>query len=227
MECYSGTSACAVEYSLSSRRDPGGVPPGGRRRRDYPYSKPSFPSAAATGHDLPVSRNGTLAPFTTTIVSPSSMPSRVSRVSRTFVVASVSVALVFSGAGHHGALAQDTSDTPSDDEAGSGSPAGWVTVMQYVMIVVLVMASGLFSGLTLGLLGLDKIGLEIISNGDEPRMAAFAKVITRIGSCACACSVCPIILYHHDLPKFWFAHHDYVLCTTSVSVPAQFHSIQT
>ena len=49
-------------------------------------------------------------------------------------------------------------------------------ILSYLIIVVLVAASGLFSGLTLGLLGLDKIGLEIISNGDEPSMAAFAKV---------------------------------------------------
>lgn len=107
------------------------------------------------------------------------MPSRVSRVSRTFIVASVSIVLGLSGVEHHGALALDTSDTSNIETADTEDESGWITAMQYVLIVVLVMASGLFSGLTLGLLGLDKIGLEIIGNGDEPRMAAFAKVMTR------------------------------------------------
>ncbi|CAM9806339.1 unnamed protein product [Ascophyllum nodosum] len=67
-----------------------------------------------------------------------------------------------------------TSD--SQEDSTSGSNIG-IVILNYIIIVVLVAASGLFSGLTLGLLGLDKIGLEIIGNGDDPRMAAFAKRI--------------------------------------------------
>ncbi|CAN0240408.1 unnamed protein product, partial [Hapterophycus canaliculatus] len=58
----------------------------------------------------------------------------------------------------------------------SSSTSVGESALNLVVVIVLVIASGLFSGLTLGLLGLDKIGLEIISHGDEPRMAAFAKV---------------------------------------------------
>ena len=39
--------------------------------------------------------------------------------------------------------------------------------LEWISIVVLVMLSGLFSGLTLGLLGLDPMGLEIIIKGSE------------------------------------------------------------
>ncbi|CAM9989171.1 unnamed protein product [Ectocarpus fasciculatus] len=62
-----------------------------------------------------------------------------------------------------------------DEDAEDSTVLG--TVVNFLVVIVLVAASGLFSGLTLGLLGLDKIGLEIISHGDEPRMAAFAKKI--------------------------------------------------
>lgn len=74
-------------------------------------------------------------------------------------------------AGPLGAMGQQDDD---EDDAEDSSVLG--TVVNFLVVIVLVAASGLFSGLTLGLLGLDKIGLEIISHGDEPRMAAFAKV---------------------------------------------------
>ena len=77
-----------------------------------------------------------------------------------------------------GGLAQDMGEAATSDsqeDSTSGSNIG-IVILNYIIIVVLVAASGLFSGLTLGLLGLDKIGLEIIGNGDDPRMAAFAKV---------------------------------------------------
>eukprot|EP00930_Biecheleria_cincta_P040843 TRINITY_DN2796_c0_g3_i1.p1 TRINITY_DN2796_c0_g3~~TRINITY_DN2796_c0_g3_i1.p1 ORF type:complete len:622 (+),score=104.64 TRINITY_DN2796_c0_g3_i1:57-1922(+) len=48
------------------------------------------------------------------------------------------------------------------------------------VIIVLVMLSGLFSGLTLGLMGLDLIGLETIENGDNVEMAACAAKIKPI-----------------------------------------------
>lgn len=85
------------------------------------------------------------------------------------------LALALIRGGPLGVLAQSTEDDADGDGESSDTPV-WQSIGSYVVIVVLVAASGLFSGLTLGLLGLDKIGLEIISNGDEPRMAAFAKV---------------------------------------------------
>lgn len=100
------------------------------------------------------------------------------------VVVVLAVAVV--GAGPMGVLAQET----GEDDSGSGGTGVGKSILNYLIIIVLVAASGLFSGLTLGLLGLDKIGLEIISNGDEPRMAAFAKVCAlllpavRKGCCA-------------------------------------------
>ena len=50
----------------------------------------------------------------------------------------------------------------------------WVT---YVFILTLCCLSGLFSGLTLGLLGLDPIGLEVIASGDNDRLAWCAEKI--------------------------------------------------
>lgn len=50
----------------------------------------------------------------------------------------------------------------------------------YVVIVVLTLFSALFSGLTLGLLGLDITGLEIVMNGDDPIAAKQAKKIAPV-----------------------------------------------
>ena len=49
--------------------------------------------------------------------------------------------------------------------------------LQIVLIVVLISLSALFSGLTLGLMSLDKTGLEIVMGGDDPKQAAYAKKI--------------------------------------------------
>lgn len=95
-----------------------------------------------------------------------------------FPVAVVSLAVALIGAGPMSVLAQEMDAEAADEDSGGGSSSVGESILSYVIIVVLVAASGLFSGLTLGLLGLDKIGLEIISNGDEPNMAAFAKVGT-------------------------------------------------
>ena len=93
--------------------------------------------------------------------------SRRGRVTLPAAVAVLACAL----AGPLGALAQEEEAAADDGGGGVGA-----LILNLVGVVFLVAASGLFSGLTLGLLGLDKIGLEIISHGDEPRMAAFAKV---------------------------------------------------
>eukprot|EP00752_Nemacystus_decipiens_P008951 g7992.t1 len=101
-------------------------------------------------------------------------PARRGRLTLTLPVVVVVLALAL--ARPLGALAQEEEDAePSSSSSSSSSPLE--LVFQLVVVAVLVAASGLFSGLTLGLLGLDKIGLEIISHGDEPQMAAFAEKI--------------------------------------------------
>jgi metal transporter CNNM len=47
----------------------------------------------------------------------------------------------------------------------------------YFLILILIMLSGLFSGLTLGLLSLDKMGLQIVIGGGDPVLAVYAKAI--------------------------------------------------
>lgn len=48
---------------------------------------------------------------------------------------------------------------------------------QIILIVLLILFSAFFSGLTLGLMGLDKTGLEIVMEGDDPINAEYAKKI--------------------------------------------------
>lgn len=50
----------------------------------------------------------------------------------------------------------------------------WVT---WILVVFLVCMSALFSGLTLGLMGLDPTGLEIVMNGDNPELSKAAEHI--------------------------------------------------
>lgn len=60
-------------------------------------------------------------------------------------------------------------------EGGSSAIPAW---LQWVLIVVLVLFSAMFSGLTLGLMSLDPSGLEIVmANSDDPKLARAAKAI--------------------------------------------------
>jgi metal transporter CNNM len=63
----------------------------------------------------------------------------------------------------------------------SEEETSWVSAVplavQILMIVVLIAVSAMFSGLTLGYLGLDQTGLEIIMAGDDVANAAYAKRI--------------------------------------------------
>lgn len=62
------------------------------------------------------------------------------------------------------------------DDENSSSPIP--PALQWVMIVVLVLFSAMFSGLTLGLMSLDPSGLEIVmANSDDPKLARAAKAI--------------------------------------------------
>ncbi|CAM9443864.1 unnamed protein product, partial [Ectocarpus fasciculatus] len=47
----------------------------------------------------------------------------------------------------------------------------------YFLILLLICLSGLFSGLTLGLLSLDKMGLQIVIGGGDPVLAGYARAI--------------------------------------------------
>ena len=65
----------------------------------------------------------------------------------------------------------------TQDEENSGG-VGLPKAVQYILIIILVMFSALFSGLTLGLMSLDPSGLEIVmANSDDPRLARAAKAI--------------------------------------------------
>lgn len=55
-----------------------------------------------------------------------------------------------------------------------------IIIVNYILVVVLICFSALFSGLTLGLLGLDKIGLKIVMSGDNPKLAAAAAKIAPV-----------------------------------------------
>ena len=53
----------------------------------------------------------------------------------------------------------------------------WVTIVEWVLIVVLVALSGLFSGLNLGLMGLDPIGLQIVMASENMQNRESARKI--------------------------------------------------
>jgi len=61
-----------------------------------------------------------------------------------------------------------------------GEEAGYPLYISLPAIVFLVSLSGLFSGLTLGLLGLDVIGLQIVQKGDDQYLARCAEKIAPV-----------------------------------------------
>lgn len=64
------------------------------------------------------------------------------------------------------------------EEAASTNPLGGAPLyVQIIMIVLLIIMSAFFSGLTLGLMGLDKTGLEIVMEGDDERFKEYATKI--------------------------------------------------
>jgi hypothetical protein len=66
------------------------------------------------------------------------------------------------------------------------SDNAWITAIplevQILLIIFLIALSALFSGLTLGLMSLDKTGLEIVMSGDDPKAAAYAQAIYPVRS---------------------------------------------
>ena len=55
--------------------------------------------------------------------------------------------------------------------------------IQYLILIILLLFSALFSGLTLGLMSLDLTGLEIVMAGDDPNAARYAKDIYPVRKC--------------------------------------------
>uniref|UniRef100_A0A6T7GDH8 Uncharacterized protein n=1 Tax=Attheya septentrionalis TaxID=420275 RepID=A0A6T7GDH8_9STRA len=59
-----------------------------------------------------------------------------------------------------------------------GTEESWISAisaaMQYIIIVLLVVMSGIFSGLSLGLMSLDRHGLEIDMEGDNPQHITYS-----------------------------------------------------
>ena len=64
---------------------------------------------------------------------------------------------------------------------GTDSTNNWITAIpfaaQIIMIIFFICFSGLFAGLTLGLMTLDLTGLEIVMEGDDPVVAEYARRI--------------------------------------------------
>ena len=74
------------------------------------------------------------------------------------------------------ALEEDT--MPAECNCPSANPLSSVPLaIQIIMIILLISLSALFSGLTLGLMGLDKTGLEIIMDGGDEKSAQLATII--------------------------------------------------
>ena len=65
--------------------------------------------------------------------------------------------------------------------ASDDNDSGWISAIpfgiQITLVVILLLVSALFSGLTLGLMSLDLSGLEIVMSGDDPQSAQYAKRI--------------------------------------------------
>ena len=76
---------------------------------------------------------------------------------------------------------EDMNNVTQENETGS-NVGGIPFYLQIILIILLVLLSGLFSGLTLGLMSLDKTGLEIVMEGDDPIAAKNAKAIYPIRS---------------------------------------------
>ena len=62
-------------------------------------------------------------------------------------------------------------------EVSSNPFASLPEVIQYILLVILIAFSALFSGLTLGLMSLDLTGLQIVMEGGDPVNAEYAKKI--------------------------------------------------
>jgi len=68
-------------------------------------------------------------------------------------------------------------DTLCTEEDSSNPFSSLPAAVQFIIMGLLISFSAMFSGLTLGLMGLDMTGLEIVMHGDDPVNAAYAKRI--------------------------------------------------
>jgi hypothetical protein len=72
----------------------------------------------------------------------------------------------------------DTLPCQEEEESTADNPFGNTPLwFQIALMVFLIIMSAFFSGLTLGLMGLDKTGLEIVMEGDDVRYREYAKRI--------------------------------------------------
>jgi metal transporter CNNM len=72
----------------------------------------------------------------------------------------------------------DTATCPVCEVCGNTNPFSFLpAAVQFILVAVLVGASAMFSGLTLGIMGLDKTGLEIVMDSDDAVNAAYARRI--------------------------------------------------
>lgn len=66
---------------------------------------------------------------------------------------------------------------PEEESTADNPFANTPLWFQIVLMVFLIIMSAFFSGLTLGLMGLDKTGLEIVMEGDDPKYREYATKI--------------------------------------------------
>ena len=70
-----------------------------------------------------------------------------------------------------------TSSPNISSGGGGGADPTWWIVVEWILIAILVLMSGLFSGLNLGLMGLDPIGLQIVMASDNHKNRDCARKI--------------------------------------------------
>lgn len=79
------------------------------------------------------------------------------------------------------AVPEQRPHSTTNDRSLQADESSWIDAVpdavQWILIVFLVCMSAMFSGLTLGLLSLDKTGLEIVMEGEDAKNAAAAKKI--------------------------------------------------
>ena len=75
------------------------------------------------------------------------------------------------------ACCQKYIDCEQNDDSSANPFSALPDAVQLILMVLLLCMSAMFSGLTLGLMGLDVTGLEIVMEGDDAKNAAYARKI--------------------------------------------------
>jgi metal transporter CNNM len=78
----------------------------------------------------------------------------------------------------HSAYQSEVPTCPICEECVTGNPLAFLPhAVQYVFMIILLSFSGMFAGLTLGFLSLDKTGLEVLMESDDVHTAQYATKI--------------------------------------------------